>query len=211
MANIPPNCESQAPRERLAQYGPRGLEDWELMALLLGTPRPDLARELVCEDLQKLSLESLQERPGVGLARASTVLAAVELGRRLHRQTGPPVTSPQEAYLLVADMAELRKEHFRCLYLDARRRLLSSETISIGTLTASLVHPREVFQPAVARSAASLLVAHNHPSGDPEPSAEDLALTRRLRQAGDILGIELVDHLVVGRGSYVSLKELGYL
>ncbi len=211
MANTPPNCESQPPRERLAQYGPRGLEDWELMALLLGTPRPDLARELVREDLQGLSLESLQERPGVGLARASTVLAAVELGRRLHRQTGPPVTSPQEAYLLVADMAELRKEHFRCLYLDARRRLLSSETISIGTLTASLVHPREVFQPAVARSAASVLVAHNHPSGDPEPSAEDLALTRRLRQAGDILGIELVDHLVVGRGAYVSLKELGYL
>lgn len=211
MANTPPNCASQPPRERLVQYGPRGLEDWELMALLLGTPRPDLARELVREDLQQLSLESLQERPGVGLARASTVLAAVELGRRLHRQTGPPVTSPQEAYLLVADMAELRKEHFRCLYLDARRRLLSSETISIGTLTASLVHPREVFQPAVARSAASVLVAHNHPSGDPEPSAEDLALTRRLRQAGDILGIELVDHLVVGRGSYVSLKELGYL
>ncbi|MCE7871278.1 DNA repair protein RadC [bacterium CPR1] len=195
----------------MVQYGPRGLEDWELMALLLGTPRPDLARELVREDLRELSLESLQERPGVGLARASTVLAAVELGRRLHRQTGPPVTSPQEAYLLVADLAELRKEHFRCLYLDARRRLLASETISIGTLTASLVHPREVFQPAVARSAASLLVAHNHPSGDPEPSAEDLALTRRLRQAGDILGIELVDHLVVGRGSYVSLKELGYL
>ncbi len=211
MANTPQNCESQPPRERLVQYGPRGLEDWELMALLLGTPRPDLARELVREDLRELSLESLQERPGVGLARASTVLAAVELGRRLHRQTGPPVTSPQEAYLLVADLAELRKEHFRCLYLDARRRLLASETISIGTLTASLVHPREVFQPAVARSAASLLVAHNHPSGDPEPSAEDLALTRRLRQAGDILGIELVDHLVVGRGSYVSLKELGYL
>lgn len=125
--------------------------------------------------------------------------------------TAPSVASPEEAYALVADMGALRKEHFRALYLDARRRLLLSETVSIGTLTSSLMHPREVFHPAVSCCAAAVVVAHNHPSGDPEPSPEDLALTRRLRQAGEILGIEVLDHIVVGRARYVSLKQRGVL
>lgn len=202
------SAESLPPRERLAQVGASQLEDWELVALLLGSERSDLPRSL---DLARLDLETLRAMPGVGPARASVVLAAVELGRRLNRPGGPSVSTPEEAYRLVYDMSGLKKEHFRALYLDSRRRLLAVETVSIGTLTASLVHPREVFQPAIARNANSVLVAHNHPSGDPEPSAEDVALTRRLRQAGDILGIELTDHLIVGRDCYVSLKELGYL
>lgn len=202
---------SLPPRERLAQLGASRLEDWELVALLLGTTRSELPRELVEQDLSSLTLESLQTVPGMGPARASVVVAALELGRRLRRPSGPLVGTPDEAYRLLYDMAELKKEHFRALYLDSRRRLVAVETISIGTLTASLVHPREVYQPAIARNVYAVLVAHNHPSGDPEPSAEDLALTRRLRQAGDILGLELTDHLIVGRDCYVSLKELGYL
>lgn len=199
------------PRERLARVGPTRLEDWELVALLLGTPRSELPRELLEHDLSHLTMETLCAVPGIGPARASAVVAALELGRRLTRPGGPQVSTPEEAYRLLHDMADLKKEHFRALYLDSRRRLIVGETVSIGTLTASLVHPREVFQPAIERSACSVLVAHNHPSGDPEPSAEDLALTRRLRQAGDILGIELTDHLIVGRDRFVSLKQLGYL
>lgn len=211
MAILPYSEPSLPPRERLAQLGASRLEDWELVALLLGTPRSELPRDLVESDLNTLALEDLRAMPGVGPARASVVVAAVELGRRLVKPRGPLVTTPEEAYRLLYDMAGFRKEHFRALYLDSRRRVLASETVSIGTLTASLVHPREVFHPAIERSAHSLVVAHNHPSGDPEPSAEDLALTRRLRQAGDILGIELTDHLIIGRDCYVSLKELGFL
>jgi DNA repair protein RadC len=191
--------------------GASQLEDWELVALLLGCQRSDLPRELIEHDLARLDLETLRAMPGVGPARASVVIAALELGRRVTRPGGPSVSTPEEAYRLLHDMGGLRKEHFRALYLDSRRRLVATETVSVGTLTASLVHPREVYQPAIERSANSVLVAHNHPSGDPEPSAEDVALTRRLRQAGDILGIELTDHLIIGRGCYVSLKELGYL
>ncbi len=104
-------------------------------------------------------------------------------------------------------MQDLEREHFQALYLDSRRRLIRSETISVGTLDASLVHPREVFRPAIRHSAAAVLVAHNHPSGDPEPSAEDMALTSRLDRAGRLLGLPLIDHLVLGKGEWVSLRE----
>ena len=125
--------------------------------------------------------------------------------------------TPDDAYRILRPMMEgLRKEHFVAIYLDGRRRVAHVETISVGTLTSTLVHPREVFLPAIACSAASIIVAHNHPSGDPNPSPEDLALTRRLRDAGRLLGIELVDHIIVGkpaphRASFVSLKQMGDL
>jgi len=121
------------------------------------------------------------------------------------------VTSPGAVFALNSDMATLRREHVRALYLDSRSRLIRRETISIGTLTSSLVHPREVFQPAVELSAHSLILVHCHPSGDPSPSPDDRALTRRLRQAGELLGIELVDHVIIARGGFVSLRERGEL
>lgn len=131
-----------------------------------------------------------------------------ELGRRTRRPAALPLTDADVVYPLLRDMGQLRQEHVRGLYLDARRCLIQQETIAIGTLTNSLVHPREVFRPALACTAAAVILAHNHPSGDPKPSAEDLALTRRLRQAGEILGIELVDHLIIGATDYVSLRKL---
>lgn len=212
-----PAC--QRPREKLCASGPGALSEAELLAVLLGSGLPgedalSLARRLAGLGLERLATASVADlcrQRGLGRARAALILAALELGRRACQPAGPPVSSPEEAYALLADMAELRKEHFQALYLDSRRRLMRREVISIGTLTSSLVHPREVFQPAVERSAAALVVGHNHPSGDPEPSPEDLALTRRLRQAGEILGIELLDHLVIGRGRYVSLKQRGVL
>ncbi len=206
------------PRERILSQGPEGLTDSELVAVLLGPGRTATSLRVAenlagsgAAHLASTPLKDLLRTRGVGPARAAALAAAFELGRRATAAPGPSVASPEEAWCLLADMGALRKEHFRALYLDARRRLLQTETVSIGTLTSSLVHPREVFQPAVAHSAAAVLVAHNHPSGDPEPSPEDLALTRRLRQSGEILGIEVLDHLVVGRGRFVSLKQRGVL
>ena len=210
---------SDRPRDRLLNHGPEGLSDSELVALLLGTGPAGPEALQVADGLAGPGAALLTSAPArhllrtrrVGPARAAALAAAFELGRRAAVASGPSVASPEEAWSLVSDMADLRKEHFRALYLDARRRLVKTETVSIGTLTSSLVHPREVFQPAVAHSAAAVVVAHNHPSGDPEPSPEDLALTRRLRQAGEILGIEVLDHVVVGRGRFVSLKARGVL
>lgn len=206
---------SQRPREKLLREGPQTLNDAELVAVLLGSGTAgrsalQVARELVARsDLARIPPQELRRTPGVGPARAASLAAGIELGRRLAFPAGPLVETPEDACELVADMADLDREHFRALYLDARRRMLACETISVGTLTASLVHPREVFRPALRLAAASLVVAHNHPSGDPTPSAEDAALTRRLRRAGEILGIELVDHVIIGRWGFVSLKELG--
>ncbi|MBI3925804.1 MAG: DNA repair protein RadC [Armatimonadetes bacterium] len=212
-----PLSEGAMPREKLQTQDIRTMEDRELLALLLGTGARgksvfQLADELVREGILRSRVPTVDELcrvPGIGPARASAVVAGLELGRRAHQPAGPPVSCPEEAYAFLSGMSELRQEHFRGLYLDARRRLLQDITISIGTLTASLVHPREVFRPALECSAASLVVAHNHPSGDSTPSREDLSLTRRLKRAGDILGIELLDHLIIGRGEFVSLKELG--
>lgn len=209
----------ERPREKLRRCGPSSLSDTELVAVLVGAGLPGegalgLAGRLVGGGVRRLSTASLEELcriRGMGPARAAVLLAAAELGRRLAAPTGPAVSSPEDARAFFAGMERLRKEHFRALYLDVRRRLLRVETVSIGTLTSSLVHPREVFSPAVEASAAAVVVGHNHPSGDPEPSPEDLALTRRLRQSGEILGIELLDHLILGRGRYVSLKERGLL
>ncbi len=123
----------------------------------------------------------------------------------------PMCSSPEEAEVLVSFLRGKKKEHFVTLLLDTRRRLIRMEVTSIGTLTTSLVHPREVFQPAVAHSAAAVIVAHNHPSGDPEPSPEDIDITRRLRQAGDILGIEVLDHIIVGDPRITSMRSRGFL
>ncbi len=134
-------------------------------------------------------------------------LLSRELARRV--STGAvSLSEPDLVYALVRDMGTLPKENVRALYVDARRCLLHEETISVGTLTASLIHPREVYRPAVERAAAAVFLAHNHPSGDATPSVDDRAVTKRLRQAGEILGIELLDHLVVGRTGYTSLRAL---
>lgn len=192
--------------ERILTDGTGGVTDTELVRIILNADLPeDLVRRLCT-----VTPTDLAVCPDITSEQAARLVAALELGRRT-ALAGPLVSSPEDAYALLHFIGGRRKEHFVALYLDSRRRLLQQETLSIGTLTSSLVHPREIYQPAVAISAAALVVGHNHPSGDPEPSPEDLALTRRLRQSGEILGIELLDHLVIGRGSYVSLKTRGVL
>jgi DNA repair protein RadC len=214
---------AERPRERLARLGPSALSSRELVAALLGTgfrgaSALDVAGELVGPGLHALasrSLNDLEQVRGLGRAKATRLLAALELGARLASDPGaapPSLQSPGEAarYLLPR-YASRPVETFGLLALDARHRLRREAVVSVGCLTASLVHPREVFQEAVVSRAAALVLFHNHPSGDPEPSAEDLALTRRLAAAGSLMGIEVLDHLVLGAGRFVSLKERGVL
>jgi DNA repair protein RadC len=213
----------ERPRERMARLGPSSLSSRELLANIIGTGARgasvlDVAEGLLSGGLHSLASRSLPELErvrGLGRAKAARVLAALELGARLACEGGasaPALQSPAEAarYLLPRYSAR-PVETFGLLALDARHRLRREAVISIGCLTASLVHPREVFQEAVVSRAAALVLFHNHPSGDPEPSAEDLALTRRLAAAGSLMGIEVLDHLVLGAGRYVSLKDRGQL
>jgi DNA repair protein RadC len=214
---------AERPRERLARHGAPALSNRELIALLLGTGSSgvsalDLADGLLAQGLRELasrSLADLERRPGLGRAKATRVLAGLEIGARLASEAGgarPFLGSSAEvARHLLPRYGARPVETFGLLALDVRRRLRHEAVISVGCLTASLVHPREVFQEAIAGRAAAILVFHNHPSGDPEPSAEDLALTRRLASAGALLGIELLDHVILGAGRYVSLRDRGAL
>lgn len=218
--DLPPE---ERPRERLARLGPTALSSRELVALLLGTGARgasalDVAQALLAGGLRDLASRSLGElvrTHGLGRAKASRLLAALELGARLASHTvedAPVLRTPAEAARYLLPRHACRPvETFGLLALDARHRLRREAIVSVGCLTGSLVHPREVFQEAVVARAAALVLFHNHPSGDPEPSAEDLALTRRLAAAGTLMGIEVLDHLVLGAGRFVSLKERGVL
>jgi DNA repair protein RadC len=218
--DLPPE---ERPRERLARLGATALSTRELVSVVLGTGARgtsalDLAEELLGSGLRPLASRSvleLERARGLGRAKAARLVAALELGARVASDRGdgaPLLDSPGAAgrYLLPRYAAR-PVETFGLLALDVRHRLRREAVVSVGCLTASLVHPREVFQEAVTARAATLVLFHNHPSGDPEPSAEDLALTRRLAQAGTMMGIEVLDHLVLGAGRFVSLKERGVL
>jgi DNA repair protein RadC len=216
-------AEEDRPRERLARHGAGALSNRELLALIVGSGSArasalDVSEHLLADGLRTLAgrtLPELEGKAGVGRARATRILAALELGARLAsegRVAQPTFRTPADAarYLLPRYGAR-PVETFGLLALDVRHRLKRETVISVGCLTASLVHPREVFQEAVVSRAAALVLFHNHPSGDPEPSAEDASLTRRLAAAGSLMGIEILDHLVLGAGRYVSLKDRGVL
>ncbi|MBI3292298.1 MAG: DNA repair protein RadC [Elusimicrobia bacterium] len=213
----------ERPRERLAQLGPAALKDEELLAILLRTGyRGKTVLDLASGFLRNypdgrwtsLSVRELQRVKGMGVSRAATLIAACELAKRFTKDTPgglPAVTSPEQVIAQVSELREKKQEHFIVLYLNARNQVLRKETVSIGTLSASLVHPREVFAPAVEARAAAVVLTHNHPSGDPTPSPEDVTLTRRLSDAGKLLGIEVLDHVILGRERWISLKHTGVL
>jgi len=205
------------PRERLAAVGAAGLADAELLALVLGTGvRGEGVLTLADRLLGEGGAEALRARPydtlrterGVGSARAARIVAALELGRRAHDgDRAPFLRTPEEVYAATREYALERREHFVTVLLNARNRLIRKELVSIGTLNASLVHPREVFRSAILESAASLILVHNHPSDDPQPSADDLDITARIQRAGEIMGIELLDHVIVCRSGYLSFRQ----
>jgi DNA repair protein RadC len=210
--------ETDRPRERLLELGPGVLSDADLIAVLFGSGSAGesvtevaarVARSVNLRRIRNVSVEELVGIKGMGPARAAQLLAAAEIGRRLWPDGDqiPLIRGPESVYELTHDIRHSNREHFIGFYLNSRNQVLRREIISIGSLNASIVHPREVFVPAIAVSAASLILAHNHPSGDPTPSEEDLAITRRIHEAGRLLGIELLDHVIVAREAYASFKE----
>jgi DNA repair protein RadC len=212
----PPPGRSLRPREKLRARGPQGLADAELLALVLGSGTLGRSALRIGRHLARRSPSELGEWssgrwllvPGVGPARAAALVAAFELGRRAAagHPGGEAIRGPEDVLGQVRDLARARKEHFVVLLLNARHEVQGRETVSIGSLNASIVHPREVFQPAILHSAAALVLVHNHPSGDPEPSEEDLSITRRLVQVGEVVGISVLDHVIVAARGLVSLR-----
>lgn len=215
---------TERPRERLADAGPEALSEQELLACVLGR---GIAGESVLVTAQRLlaafgslrgvaeaSLEQLSAVHGIGPAKATQLKAAIEIARRVSRPlhaVNPVIDSAAAAAaILKPRLLEKRKEHFIAILLDVRHRLIRVAPIAVGSLSATLVHPRELFKEAIAASAAAVIVAHNHPSGDPQPSEADVTLTARLVEAGRLLGIEVLDHLIIASGGTVSLCESGW-
>ncbi|HEX9369913.1 MAG TPA: DNA repair protein RadC [Roseiflexaceae bacterium] len=217
---LPP---SEQPRERLRDYGPAALSDAELLAILLrvgvaGTNVVQLAQQLLVErggwpGLLRTDYRDLCGRHGIGEAKAATLKAALEIGRRLllteHEQRFQIKSPSDAAGLLLLEMGHLDQEHLRTVLLDTKNRVQTIATIYIGSLNSSLIRIGEVFKEALRRNSAALIVAHNHPSGDPTPSPEDVLVTREIVAAGKLLDVEVLDHLVIGQGRFVSMRERG--
>jgi DNA repair protein RadC len=208
-------------REKLLKYGPEKLSQIELLTILLGTgARGKSAVEVARKICRQFPGEALvQARPeelmgtfGLGSAKACEIIVCFELGKRLLKGKKTHLyLSPKDVWESLRDIRGNKREHFVIFYLDIHQQEIMRETVSIGTLSANLVHPREVFEAAVRHSAAQLIIAHNHPSGSVEPSPEDLEVTRRLAEAGNILGIEVLDHVIVTTDAFVSFKERGFM
>jgi DNA repair protein RadC len=209
------------PREKLERVGAAGLGDNELLAIVLGhgVPRTsalDLANAVLdavggLHGLARATTDDLRRVPGIGGARASQLIAAVEAGRRTlvrgRRERVQIRTARDAAEILVPQFGTRPVEHFGVLLLDTKNRVLRTTLVSVGTLDASIVHPREVFRAAASAGAAALVLFHNHPSGDPTPSADDVALTRRIVRAGELMGINVLDHVIVAESRFHSLRE----
>jgi len=211
----------ERPRERLEKLGAEALSDAELLAIILRTGTPGvsalgLANRVLFKfgDLKSVavaSLEQLCEIEGIGRTKAIQVKAAFDISKRLSQfrpEEKPAIRSSRDVFALLADEMRLQeRECFKALYLDVKNRVKKVETISVGTLSASLVHPREVFKSAVRHNSAAVIVVHNHPTGDPTPSPHDTETTERLKAAGKVLGIDLLDHIIIGEGKYFSYKD----
>jgi DNA repair protein RadC len=205
------------PREKLARYGAGKLSDLELVMTIIGSGNAQADVTKISRDVLKLlqskrelTLETVREVVGVGEAKATELVASFELARRyLLESDRPVIDSAEKAVAQLADIRDKKQEYFVCLTLDGANRLIAKRIITIGTLTASLVHPREVFADAITDRAASIIVAHNHPSGNLEPSVADLNVTKKLKATGDVLGIQVVDHIVVTAHAFSSIVPRG--
>jgi len=215
----------ERPRERLQKFGPEALSAQELLALIIGRGIPkksvmNIAQELLAKfgnvkAIGQATIEELSQIKGIGLAKAAQIKASFELGRREELEPelkNFDIKDPESVVKAIrASIKDKAKEHFKLILLNPRNKIIGISTISIGTLNASLVHPREVFKDAIMHTAASVVLAHNHPSGDPEPSEDDITITKRLIEAGKILGVEVIDHIIVGKNGFFSFKEKGLI
>ena len=215
----------ERPREKLLKHGASALSDTELLAILLRTGVSSvsvlhLAEEVLSKYRDKglaaimhMVPQEIASIHGIGPTKAVTIIAAVELGRRISTRAAEKlerIDGPEDVARCVMPMLRFeRKEHFLILLLDTRNRVIAMPTISIGGLTASIAEPREIFREAIQRSAASIILVHNHPSGDPQPSPEDIILTKRMMKAGELMGISVLDHVIIGNDNFISLKDEG--
>ncbi|WP_163653275.1 DNA repair protein RadC [Listeria sp. PSOL-1] len=217
--------KSERPREKAQSLGIESLLTTELIALILetGTKKEnviEVATRMIMQfrhvtEMQYATIEEFQKINGIGLAKAVKIMAAIELGKRINlvnEQESIVIRTPRDAVKIVQpELSFLYQEHFHCLFLNTKNQIIHRETIFIGSLNMSIVHPREVFKLALRKSAASIMCFHNHPSGDPTPSSEDILVTKRLQEVGDLVGINIIDHIIIARYKYLSLKEQGYL
>ncbi|MCC6323506.1 DNA repair protein RadC [Candidatus Nomurabacteria bacterium] len=208
------------PREKLEKYGSDKLKNYELFAIILGSGIKglnvlELSKKILLTinkvGLNKITLENLLAIKGLGQAKASQVFASLEIGKRLNTENRPEILSASDVWNFCADIRGMQREHFVAFYLDTQNQLIERQTISIGTLNASLVHPREVFEPALTFHAASIIITHNHPSGELKPSPEDIEVTKRLVQAGKIIGIDIIDHIILTKKTYFSFQQANIL
>ena len=213
---------TERPREKLYSHGPSALSNEELLAIIIRTGNKndtaiDLARKILSKDnrglisLRDTTLQELMQTNGVGQCKAAQILAAIEIGKRINYREAlgkVKVNDPSTiANLYMDEMRYLQKEHFRIVLLDTKNQIIVTEEISIGTLNASIVHPRDVFKAAIKRNSNAMILIHNHPSGDPTPSNEDINITNRLIDAGNLIGIKVLDHIIIGDNRYISFKE----
>ncbi len=215
----------ERPRERLQRLGPDALSSQELLALVIGRGIPKksvmtIAQELLVrfgnvKAISRATLEELSQIKGIGIAKAAQIKACFELAKRENLEADEEnfdIKNPEAVFKLISSsIKDKAKEHFKLILLNSRNKKIGISTISIGTLTTSLVHPREVFKDAITHSAASVVLAHNHPSGDPEPSEDDLKITKKLVESGKILGIEVIDHIIIGKNNFYSFREKGLI
>ncbi|MBI5681558.1 MAG: DNA repair protein RadC [Deltaproteobacteria bacterium] len=213
--------KSERPRERLQQFGPEALSLQELLALVISRGVSKKSVMTIAQDLlvkfgsikaiSEASLEELSQIKGIGFAKAVQIKACFELGKRKdseHELKDFNIKDPQSVVKAIqSSIKDKAKEHFKLILLNTRNKIIGISTISIGSLSASIVHPREVFKDAIMHSANAVVLVHNHPSGDTEPSEDDLKITKRLAEAGKILGIEVLDHIIIGKDNYFSFKE----
>ena len=207
------------PREKLIKKGANALKDYELLAVLLGSGVQGkdvitLSLEIIKlfeKDFENINLEKLLNIHGLGLAKASQILSSIELSKRYLIKQNKKISSAKDVYDELKEYHNKKQEYFLCLYLDGANHLIQTKVITIGILNQSLVHPREVFSYAIEKRCASIIVAHNHPSGVLEASNEDINVTKRLKESSKILGIELLDHLIITNDGYFSFKEEGIL
>jgi len=216
--------EEKKPREKLIKYGPDVLKNFELLSIILNTGYKglnvlELSRMIIKDYGSKAiahekNVGRLMQTLGIPQVKACQIIAVFELGKRFFLEDKgriPTIKDPEDVYKHLSDMKKLQKEHFRGLYLNTRNRLIHDEVISIGSLNLSIVHPREIFRPAIEYGAAAIILAHNHPSGDPQPSDDDIKITQQITEVGKMMEIYVLDHLIIGEDGYVSLREKGVM
>lgn len=216
--------EDERPRERLRTLGPSALSDAQLLAIIIrngraGRTAVDLGRELLerfesLAGIEQAGIKEICNVEGIGPAKATEIKAAIELGRRYQKPNlaGASFCSSHDvAAYYRPRMKDLKQEVFRCALLDTKNKIIREEVVSVGSLSASIVHPRDTFKAAIRESAAAVIFIHNHPSGDTRPSQEDVLLTKRLIQAGDVLGIQVLDHIIIGDGGHFSFRDNGMI